>query len=74
MGNRDLEMLRLLDMIELNQKKRKDTDINKTDLGNKHPKKKCCSCLTLHKEVNEYGNIQKIKPDNEEKGQETCSD
>lgn len=75
MSNRDLELLRHLDVIELNQKKRRGTDMNKRDLGNKHPKKKCCSCLALHKEVNEYWNIQKRKPNNEEeKGQETCSD
>jgi len=49
MVNRDLEMLRHLDMIELNQKKRRSTDMNKQDLGNKVPKKKCCSCLALHR-------------------------
>lgn len=75
MGNRDVEMLRHLVTVQLNQKKRRNTDTNKRDLGNKLPKKKCCSCLALHKEVNEHWNIQKRKPDNEEeKGQETCSD
>lgn len=48
--------------------------MNKRDLGNKHPKKKCCSCLAFHNKVNEYWNIQKRKPDKEEeKGQEICS-
>lgn len=76
MGNRDLGMLRNL---ELYQKERCSPlfifiRIKERDLGNKHPKKKLCSRLTLHKEVNEYWNKEKRKPDNEEElGQETCS-
>lgn len=46
--------------------------MNKRNLGNKLPKKKSCLCLALHKEVNEYWNVQQRKPDNEEeKSQET---